>query len=129
MTEVSTRFNPREGEPYGRCVECEGVTFETPELASAHMNETFEARTTGRQGHRVRITNPTRARRIESYIESIVDNAIAEAIDRISDLTHGSRIRAADATEAEITEALSHSSDEFGEAWAEYMAENGEDAS
>jgi hypothetical protein len=91
------------------------------------MHETFEARTTGNGGHRIRVTNPDRPQRIENEVGQLVQDAIDEAISKISDLTYGRRGALPDATEAEITEAISRCYDGFAEAWDEYLQENADD--
>lgn len=126
MSELSTRFEPLAGKPYGQCINCDQL-FYTPEVASLHMHETFEARGAGSSGgHRIRVTNLTRAQRVEDAVGQIVQDAIDEAISSISNLTMPRRGGLADATESEITEALDHCYDGFAEAWDEYINEEGD---
>lgn len=83
------RFNPDPKADYGHCLVCP-ATFAAAEEANAHMSATFEeAKAKGESsGHRVRITNPSRGRRIESEISRLISYAIDGVmcdIDRLVD--------------------------------------------
>lgn len=105
------RFDPREGEPHGRCVTC-GIVLATEDDAAAHRTETFDT-STNRRSHTTSSTNPTRAQRIQSHVDSAVESAISDALDDLQgDIDSGHL------TEDEIAEALRWHSD-FADAWKE----------
>lgn len=107
-------FDPIEGADYGLCLNC-GAKLVTETDASAHMHTTFEE--SKDKGHRVRVLNPSRARRIESRVSSLIDNAIQDALEEFYRLVERYQV----STE-EIAEALRWHS-EFADAWQEYVEE------
>lgn len=103
------RFDPREGEDYGACVDC-GLALATNEDAKEHRTETMQP---GRSSRRTRGTNPDRASRIQSHIDSTVEAAISDALDDLQgDIDSGHL------TEEEVVAALGWYSD-FADAWKE----------
>lgn len=102
-----SRFDAREGEEYGVCVDC-GVALATEDDARQHRIDTMPE---GGRSHRTRGTNPTRAQRIQSFVDGVVENAIQQALDEVR-----SCINRGDLTADEATEALNwHSA--FADAW------------
>lgn len=123
MSTTSSRFDPRLGAPYGSCINCIHLTFATKAEADAHMHSTLEAAKKAglSSGHSISVSNPERGSRVRNAVDSIIDDAITDAIEDLIRLTEGRRGEAPDATDDEITEALKWYSDEFSEAWAEYL--------
>lgn len=115
---MPNRFDPRPDEAYGRCLICD-LELPTELVANEHMSETLEAAKTDAQGnargHRVRVSNPTRAQRIEMEVSRIVDSAIDDAMNELDRLS-------GDATSKEIHTALGGNF-EFQEAWEEHNNE------
>lgn len=109
MTEQARgKFDPVEGEPYGRCLDC-GEACVTKDAASEHMSQTRPE--SGGSSHRISVTNPDRAQRIQNEIDDEVETAVEDAIDVLRRL-----VESGDATPEEISEALTWHS-EFAEAW------------
>lgn len=89
-------YDPEPGKPYGSCINC-GAEIGTRDDMTAHFDAT---RTNGRT-HSVRVTNPTRAERIESALQDYAEEAAAEFADNVTTL-----LDADDVTEEEVTEAM-----------------------
>jgi hypothetical protein len=100
------------GEPYGRCKTCE-LDVETQALAERHMDETMKAATGEnlRESHSITVLNPSRERRIGRAVESVIDDAILDAIDELKELVEHDH-----ATQEEITAAIGRWSD-FADEW------------
>lgn len=111
---MSSRFDPKPGEPYGECPTCE-ISFPDQASARAHMSETFEEGEG--KSHSVRITNPARPDRIRREVGWEIDSAVSDAIESLDRL-----VERGDATADEIAQALRHFGHEFGEAWDEYVS-------
>lgn len=108
----STRFDPDEGKPYGKCLTC-GIDLATDADAKAHRTETAEAaHAAGKNGgHGTRTLNAPRAERIENEVDSLVQDAYESFVEELQKLVNGRHI-----TEAEATTAVFHF-DGFDEAW------------
>lgn len=91
-------YDPEPGKPYGTCTTC-GIVIQTDEHCSDHLTATMPVN--GGGSHSVRITNPTRAERIESAIQDYADEAAAEFADNVSTLLDADNV-----TEEEVTEAM-----------------------
>lgn len=109
---TSDRFDPNPDEPYGHCSDCRDV-FDTEDAAEAHMGQTFM----GGSSHRIRVTNPIRARRIESEVSFCIDTALNDLFDELIRLVDND-----DATEAEIAEALRWGGRDLDDAWVDWLA-------
>lgn len=109
-----SRFDPDPGKPFGQCSSC-SLVIETEDDSRRHMQETFEKTETSARSHSIRITNPSRASRIRSRMESLVEDAIERAMENIDRL-----VQREDITEAEATEALRMWPD-FADGWQEYV--------
>lgn len=103
---TSDRFDPEPGGPRITCLDC-GLAFTSDKEADAHRTESFELAKAATpqpdvriRGHRTQNTNPSRASRIYSQVAGIVDDAIADAVDKVSDLVDAGHITAEEATEA-----------------------------
>lgn len=138
MSTVSNRFDQKPDRPYGYCTTCSPrLEFTTKAAADEHMHSTFKAARAqvdgalgvqSIRGHGIRATNPERQANIDCAVGQIVEDAINEAIDEISQLTYPRRgTDEIDATREEITEALRKCYDGFADAWAEYLEETDED--
>jgi hypothetical protein len=102
------RFDPREGEPYGKCVTC-GITLQTNRDGVEHRAATRPAGVG--KSHATQATNPDRESRIQRHVDSAVESAISDALDDLQgDVDRG------DVTEAEIAEALRWHTD-FHKEW------------
>ena len=80
---TSTRYDPRPNEPYGVCLTCD-MTLDDGLAADKHMSDTTPV---GGRSHSTRTTNPTRKQRVQRAIDSIIEDAIADALDEVLDLT------------------------------------------
>ncbi|MGN7861475.1 hypothetical protein ACTJI8_12915 [Microbacterium sp. 22303] len=106
---MSGRFDPREGENYGECMDC-GIALTTGADAEAHRAETMAG---APRSHRTRGMNPDRESRIRSHVDAVVSAAISDALDELQgDIDDGH------ATEEEIVTALAWHSD-FASEWKE----------
>lgn len=101
-----TRFDPTD-EPYGVCA-C-GVTVPNREALSEHWKLTG-----GGAGHSTKITNPTRAQRIENELEDLAQSALSDFVNEAEQLLDEEEV-----TEEEITEALRMIVADPARAWAE----------
>lgn len=113
MTEKS-RFDPEPDKPYGNCSDC-GVVLATREDMRAHFRETTPEG--GGSSHSVRITNMTRAERIEHEVETELQSAMydfTEELGRLGD--------AGDATEDEVTEAVKTAYIDVADEWKRYLS-------
>ena len=103
------RFDPREGEDYGKCETC-GMKLTTSEAADEHRAETMDE-SPARRSHRTVGANPDRQSRIQSHVDSAVESAISDALDDLQgDIDRG------DLTEEEVLDALRWHGD-FADAW------------
>lgn len=118
------RFDPESDVPYGRCSECREI-FANEAEASAHISATMREVEPPPDGfgviaiaHSIRVTNPTRERRVRSHVASVIDDAIVDAVNALLSLTGSG-----EASEAEISSALAGHPD-FEEAWLDALAED-----
>jgi ribosome-binding protein aMBF1 (putative translation factor) len=98
-----SRFDPIEGADYGVCGDC-GIPLSSEQAAKDHRTETMRP---GASSHGTRATNPSRAERIQLFVDSTVEAAIEDALDELG---------GEDVSDAEIAEALGWHS-EFADAW------------
>lgn len=126
----ASRFDPKEGEPYARCLEdgC-GFVAETEEQMSAHTTATMKS--TGEKvgitasSHSYRKLNPSREDAIRREVMNEADDALESALEEF--VSALSRLHTREGvTLAELTAAVKSAtpSDEWAEAWAEYVSEN-----
>lgn len=119
---MSDRFDPRPGEPYARCSDCDFVA-QSKEDMSVHTSETMKPTgdSTGvtARSHGYRITNPSREDAIRTTVLMEESDALNSAADEFVESIyalherHGASLR-------ELTEAVKLT--EFASAWAEYIA-------
>lgn len=102
-----TRFDQKAGVDYGTCSAC-GIALATEQAASDHRDETMSP---GRASHATRATNPTRAERIQSWVDETVYDAISEALDDLRN-----EVSRANASWDEVLGALKWHSD-FADEW------------
>ena len=128
MTQQTTptrgRFDPESDVPYGRCSDCREIFADEAET-SAHMSATMREVEPSPDGfgviaiaHSIRVTNPTRERRVRSHVASVIDDAVVDAVNALLSLTGSG-----EASEAEISSALAGHPD-FEEAWLDALAED-----
>lgn len=126
----ASRFDPKEGEPYARCVEdgC-GFVADTKEEMSAHTKATMKP--TGQfdgvtaRSHSYRELNPSREDAIRREVMHEADDALESALEEF--VSALSRLHTREGvTLAELTAAVKSAtpSHEWDEAWAEYVSEN-----
>lgn len=124
-----TRFDPRPGEPYARCLTdgC-GFVADTKEQMSEHsrasMKPTGETVGTTARGHSYRVENPPRADAIQNAVQREADDALESALQEFVDSVY--RLHSSDGVSLkELTEAVKFGSpsSEWSDAWAEYVAE------
>lgn len=123
-TTVRNEFDPEPDAAYGRCLDCDLVLLDEA-AASQHSQDTLAPTGTARgltaSGHLLRVTNPTRERRIASKVATIVDDAIVEVVNDLLALVGPNK-----ASTEEITHAVRFYSD-FAESWQEALDENYDD--
>lgn len=115
----SNRFDPEAGKDYGNCEDC-GIVLATEADAQKHRTETAGSiqssiRGHGTRSHRTIAHNPPRHVRVRSAVESIVCDALDDAVRELWDLLE-------DASEDEILDALQFSTS-FRDAWEEFCDE------
>lgn len=113
-------FEPHPTKPHGTCQDCPEL-LPTDADTQHHMAETSAA-SKNKSSHTVSITNPSREERIQSRIDGIIEDAIDEAIQEITDLTDTDD----SLTPEEIAEALGWH-DAFADAYREHLAEEAEE--
>lgn len=113
---MTTDFDPAPDGLYAACVTC-NLDLATEAESDAHRTATM-ADSADHRSHTTRTLNPPRTKRIESAVETIVIDAIDEALDKIDDLVSSGSI-----TQEEARAALHHQG-EFLDAWDEYVQEN-----
>lgn len=113
-----SRFDPKPDEPYGTC-RC-GETLATRDAMSTHFNAVRDANggRAGGSAHSVRITNQTRDERIESELESLVEDAVQNIMDELDRL-----ITKGDLTEDEAAEATKSVDIDLFDQWKAYISE------
>lgn len=111
---TTTRYDQDPTANYGKCGTC-GITLPTEQEAKQHMSATFqEAKAKGGdRGHGIRAENPNRASRVQRSIDTIVEDAIYDAIRDIYDLVDADHI-----TGEEVKESLKWHAG-FADAWEE----------
>jgi len=129
----ATRFDPRDGVPYARCL-TEGCGFvaDTKEQMSAHADESMTptGATTGvtASGHSYRVENPSRADALRSKVmqeaDDALESALTEFVDSVYRLHRNDDVPLADLTAAVKAAFLSH---EWDEAWAECIEDETEE--
>ena len=112
----SEHFDQVEGSNYGNCLGCE-TTFATQELMYKHLSDTYDK--SKNSGHRARVTNPTRAERIEQQACAIVEEAIDKMLDEIDQLVLDEAI-----TEEEAKEALRTQTVDLSQEYSDYIEAN-----
>lgn len=106
-----TRFDPIPDQAYGLCADCK-MELMTKEDAEAHMDETMASSGRRRQSHTIRATNPERERRIQSFVDGVVRDAIDDAMDELQNPVSRDL-----ASSEEIEEALKWFGTEWSDAW------------
>lgn len=108
---ANSRFDADPNEPYGTCLTC-ALKLQTETDAREHMAATF-AQPGANASHRVRITNPQRADRIDTAVSGLVDSALDTFVEELQALVDSDTI-----SEDEATAATGRWS-EFSDAWSE----------
>jgi len=124
---MSGRFDPKPGEPYARCNDCDFIAVTKQEI-SAHSSETMKptGETIGvtAEGHGYRVTNPTReeaiSREVRREANDALESAVSEFVETIYRLHDREGVSLAELTAA--VRAVWADAD-FAEAWAEYIAD------
>lgn len=132
---LNERNNPEPDTPYAVCQTC-GIKLRLQEDAREHMSSTMvpvsdEPGVTAR-GHGIRITNRTRAERVQDQVEQILQEAVEDEPGRVNIRTRELEITeeavelaaeklqeavdSGDVTHHEVTEALRYQP-EFLDAW------------
>ncbi|MGV8913772.1 MAG: hypothetical protein ACOH14_14255 [Rhodoglobus sp.] len=129
----ATRFDPKDGVPYARCL-TEGCGFvaDTKEQMSTHsaesMTPTGAATGVTARGHSYRVENPSRADALRSEVmreaDDALDSALTKFVDSVFRLHRNDGVPLADLTEAVKSASPSH---EWGAAWAEYIEDEVEE--
>lgn len=107
-------YDPTPDVAYAICGTCD-ITLPTEADGNAHMDETIQQH--GGRSHQIRITNPTRERRIRRAVGSHVADAVDDACNEFERM-----VERGDVTAEEITEAIAFHPD-FADAWDEYLSE------
>ena len=111
---TGSRYDQIPGKDYGHCMDCD-TTFANRAEMYEHLSATVVPND---KSHGGRVTNPTRAERIQQELSLLADNALSRYLDNIDELTrHG-------VTEEEITEALKSVDIDVSYGWADYLQEN-----
>ena len=102
--------------PYSRCQNC-SEEFADPSASNAHLTVTHAESSNGRS-HTVTVVNPTPEERAQREVDSIVEDAISECMDKLDRAIDRGRL-----TAEQVVEGLNWHSD-FADAWSEYVEEN-----
>lgn len=110
---TTERYNPRESEDYGICIDCDAV-FLTEQEQESHMSETLKT-STNKRSHSVRTINPSRLERIDNAIDSLVEDAMDEVCRGIDDLISFNHI-----TEEEALQVIRRTVIDLENEWDNY---------
>lgn len=108
-------FDQLPDEPYGECADCD-LVIDTESTARQHMSDTVGSK--GNSSHSIKVTNPTRPDRIRSALQTVVDDAINDAMEEIDRMVSRAHL-----TDEEVAEALRWWPD-FHDTWTEWVEDS-----